>query len=184
LALLAVGPLAGCIGSQTREAFEDEIHARGGGLSQTLAIEAVDRVEERLHVDEIHLRSLHLTPGRVTMEVQVPGSVEDLDSYGYGTSGMFGGGGLSGPDPVARSFDEAALEGQVFTLDEAGVDRLDATIDRAIAEADLPGAYATSVSLARIPGELTTRTSVAVTNVRRTVTVLFDGSGTLIEVQR
>jgi len=179
-----VGPLAACIGSQTRERFEEEIHARGGGLSQGLAVEAVDAVEDELHVDGLRLRSLNVSPGRVTMEIQVPGSVEDLDSYRFGTSGMYGGGGLSDPEPVARSFDEASLEGQVFTLAAAGIDHFDATVDAAVLEADLPGGYATSATVVRLPGQLDPQTSVVVTNVRRTVTVLFDADGTVLEVQR
>jgi hypothetical protein len=184
MVLLAVGPLAACIGSQTREAFEDEVHARGGGLSQGLAIEATDAVAEELHVDGVRLRSLNLTPGHVTMEVQVPDSLEDLDSYGYGTSGMYGGGGLSGPDPVARSFDEASLEGQVFSREEAGVDRLDEMVDTAVREADLPGGYATSATVVRLAGQPGPQTSVVVTNVRRTLTVNFAADGTLLGVQR
>lgn len=184
MVLLAAVPLAACIGSQTRDDFEEEMHARGGGLSQRLAVEAVDAVEERLHVDEVQLRSIGVGPGRVTMEVQVPRTTEDLDTYGYGTSGMYGGAGLSDPEPVARSFDEAALEGQVFTLEEAGVDHLDATVDAAVEEADLPGGYATAATVVRLPGQPGPQTSVTVTNVRRTVTVLFSADGTLVEVQR
>jgi hypothetical protein len=182
--LLAMGPLAACIGSQTREAFEDEIHARGGGLSQRLAVEAVGAVEDELHVDGVRLRSLTLTPGQVTLEVQVPGSVEDLDSYRYGTSGMYGGGGLSGPEPVARSFDEAALEGQVFTPEQAGVDRLDEIVDAALREADLPGGYATSATVVRLGGQPDPQTAVVVTNVRRTLTVTFAPDGTVLEEPR
>jgi hypothetical protein len=181
---LAVAPLAACIGSQTRQEFEDEIHARGGGLSQRLVAAAVDAVEERLHVDEVKLRSLRVDPGRVTMEVQVPRSTEDLDSYGYGSSGMYGGGGLSGPEPVARGFDEASLEGQVFTLEDAGAGHLDDSVDTAVREADLPGGYATSATVVRLPGQPGPQTAVTVTNVRRTVTVMFAADGSLVEVQR
>ena len=183
-ALLAVGSFTACIGSQTREEFEEEMHLRGGGLSQRLVDDAVGAVEERLHVDELKLRSLDVSPGRVAMEIQVPQSTEDLDSYGYGTSGMYGGGGLSGPEPVARSFDEAALEAQVFTLEQAGVDHLDDTVDAAVDEADLPGGYATAADVVRLAGQPQPQTSVTVTNVRRTVTVVFAPDGTVTEVRR
>jgi len=182
--LLAVAPLAACVGSQDRQSFEDEVHARGGGLSQDLAVEAVDAVESELHVGSLRLRSLDVTPGHVGMEIQVPHSVEDLDRYGYGTSGMYGGGGLSGPDPVARSFDEASLEAQVFTLRQAGVDHLDETVDRAIDEAGLDGGYATGANVVRLPGEPDPRTAVTVTNVRRTITVVFGSDGSVRDVQR
>jgi hypothetical protein len=182
--LLAVASFTGCIGSQTREQFEEEMHLRGGGLSQRLVADAVGAVEERLHVDEVKLRSLDVSPGRVAMEIQVPQSAEDLDGYDYGTSGMYGGGGLSGPEPVARSFEEAALEAQVFTLGQAGADHLDDTVDAAVREADLPGGYATAANVVRLPGQPAPQTSVTVTNVRRTVTVVFAPDGTVTEVQR
>jgi hypothetical protein len=175
--LLAVAPLAACVGSESRQSFEDEVHARGGGLSQELAAQAVDAVESELHVDSLRLRSLDVTPGHVGMEVQVPHRVEDLDRYGYGTSGMYGGG-------VARSFDEASLEAQVFTLRQAGVDHLDETVDRAVDEAGLPGGYATGATVVRLPGEPDPQTAVTVTNVRRTITVTFGSDGSVLDVQR
>ena len=179
-----MGPLAGCIGSVTRESFEDEVHARGGGLSQRLAVEAVGSVEDELHVDSVRLRSLTVNPGYVSLEVQVPESVEDLDSYTFGTSGMYGGGGLSGPDPVARSFDEGSLEAQVFTLEQAGVDHLDATVDTAVREAGLDGGYATTANVVRLPGQPDPQTTITVTNVRRTLTVTFGPDGDVLGVQR
>jgi hypothetical protein len=168
----------------TRDRFDDEVHARGGGLSQALATDAVGAVESELHVDTVKLRSLAVTPGHVTLEIQVPHSVEDLDSYDYGTSGMYGGGGLSGPEPVARSFEEAALESQVFTLDQAGIAHFDEAIDAAIAAADLPGGYATSATVVRLPGQGGPQTSVTVTNVRRTVTVDCAPDGSVLGVQK
>lgn len=175
--LLAVGPLAACIGSETRDAFDDEVHARGGGLTRDLVIDAVDAIEQDTGADSLKLRSLATTAGRVRLEVQVPGTVEDLDTYSYG------GGGLSGPDPVARSSTEAPLEAQVFTLDEAGIDRFDDMVDQARAEADLPGGWASTASVSR-GGQAEPVISVTVTNVRRTVSVTFSPDGTVLEVQR
>jgi hypothetical protein len=103
VAVLGAATTAGCIGSETRESFDDEVHARGGGLTQELVIEAVDAVEEDTGADALKLRSFTTSAGRVSLEVQVPGSLEDLDSYSFGSSGLYGGGGLDGPDPVARS---------------------------------------------------------------------------------
>jgi hypothetical protein len=183
VALVGASATAGCIGSETRESFDEEVHARGGGLTQELVIDAVDAVEEDTGADTIKLRSFTTSAGRVSLEVQVPGSVEDLDSYSYGSSGLYGGGGLDGPDPVARSGSEAPLEAQVFTLDEAGIDRFDAMVDQAIAEADLPGGWASSASVTR--GEQAAPViSVTVTNVRRTVSVIFAPDGTVQAVNR
>jgi hypothetical protein len=177
--------LASCVGSVSTEQFQDEVHERGGGLGRQVIVDAVEAVGDDQGTDLVQVRSLSVLPGRVAMEVQVPGSLEDVDAYTYGTSGVFGAGGLDGPEPVHTSSTDQPLESAVFTTEEAGLERFDELVDDAIAQADLPGGYATGAEIARPSGTSAgPATRVTVTNERRTVTVTFAADGTLLEVAR
>jgi hypothetical protein len=184
LSVLLVASLGACVGSVSHTSFDDEVHARGGGLSQQQVLDGITAIEHRLGVHRLELRSINVQPATVDYEVEVPGSIEDLDAYVYGTSGGYGGRGLRGPSPVPRSSSEPSLEAQVFTADQAGVAGLDDIVDAARHEADLPGGYAVSATLMRREGASGPLTSVQVTNVRRTVTVTFSAAGKVLGVQR
>lgn len=176
--------LSSCVGSVTREQFEEESKARGGGLSQDVILDAVVAVADDQGADPVQLRSVSVVASRVSLEARVPGSPEDLDAYSFGTSGQLGGDGLDGPEPVARSSTETPLESTLFTAQAAGVRRFDEMVDAALAEADLPGGYASGATIARPGGGADPQTAVTVTNVRRTVTVTLSPDATVLGVQR
>lgn len=176
--------LASCVGSVDQDEFNDEVHERGGGLSHEVIDDAVAAVAADQGIEAVQVRSMSVMPGRVALEVRVPGSIEDVDAYTYGTSGMFGGEGLDGPEPVHTSAVEQPLESAVFTTEQAGIQRFDDLVDQAIAEADLPGGYATGATIDRPEGSRQPVVEVTVTNARRTVTVVFTADGTLVEVVR
>jgi hypothetical protein len=176
--------VGGCVGSIDRGEFDDEVHARGGGLSQDVIVDAVDEVGAAQDEATVQMRSVTVMPGRVALEVRVPGTPEDVDAYTFGTSGMFGGGGLDGPEPVTTSATDQPLESSVFTLEQAGVERFDGMVDEALTQADLPGAYATSATIHRPAGSPAPQIEVSVTNDRRSVSVTFAADGTVLEVVR
>lgn len=173
-----------CVGSVTRETFDAEVRERGGGLSQDTVLDAVVAVADDQATDPVQLRSITISPARVSMEVRVPGSAEDVDAYAYGTSGLYGGRGLDGPTPVARSSTETPLESSVFTAEAAGVRVFDRMVDSAIEEADLPGGYATGATVRRPSAGAEPLTTVTVTDERRTVTVTLSPTGAVTGVQR
>lgn len=176
--------VSGCVGSVGVDDFNDEVRERGGGLSQEVILDGVEEVGEAQDVREPQMRSVSVMPGRVALEVRVPGTPEDVDAYTFGTSGLFGGGGLDGPEPVTTSATDQPLESAVFTVDQAGVERFDRMVDEALTQADLPDSYATSASIRRPEGSLTPIVEVSVTNERRSVTVKFAPDGTVLEVIR
>ena len=169
-----------CVGSRTQESFENEVHARGGGLSQQLVLDGIVAVAEHQHTNPVHLRSITVQPARVAFEAQVPGTTSDLDAYTFGTSGMYGGGGLSGPEPVHTNSTDPPLEGTTFTAHAAGIEHFDTTVDQALDEAKLPGGWASSASISRPVGGGDPQTTVTVTNRRRTVAVTFDADGSVL----
>lgn len=174
--------LGACVGSVGREDFDDEVRSRGGGLDGELAVDAVDAIEADLGVDGIRVRSVDLTAGQVTLQVQVPGDPEELDVYRFGSSGLYGGRGLSDPQPVSRGAGEPALDDQLFAPDAAGLDRFGSMVDAALDAADLRRGHASGASVRRAPsGGPEPVTSITVTNERRTVVVTFAPDGTLLE---
>lgn len=185
-ATVAVGAsvlaLGACVGSVARDDFDDEVRSRGGGLDGELVLDAVEAIEADLGEDGIQVRSVEVTAGQVTMQVQVPDDPEELDTYRYGSSGLHGGRGLSDPQPVSRGAGEPALDAQLFAPDAAGLDRLGAMVDAALDAADLRRAYASGASVRRAPtGAPAPVTSITVTNERHTVVVTFAADGTLLE---
>lgn len=175
---------ASCVGSVTAGTLDEEVRSRGGGLGQDLVLEAVDAVEAELGVEAVELRLVTLAPSQVHMEVRVPGTERDVDSWSYGTSGLYGGRGLRGPDPVAVSASGPPIETLLFRVADARLDRLDATVDEAIAQAGLAGGYAQSATVSRAGGGPGPVTTVTVTDDRSTVVVTFAPDGTVAEVRQ
>ncbi len=182
-ALAALVP-ASCVGSVTAGALDEEVRSRGGGLGQSLVLDAVDTVEAELGVEAVELRLVTLAPSQVHMEVRVPGTERDVDSWSYGTSGLYGGRGLSGPDPVAVSAGGPPIETLLFRPADARLDRFDATVDEAIAQAALDGGYAQSATISRPGGGQGPVTTVTVTDDRATVVVTFAADGSVAEVRQ
>lgn len=176
--ILAVGVvallLAACGGTSRRD-FDEEIQSRGGGLGSALAVDALAALEGELE-DEVALRSFTMTSGQVTMEVLVPGTEDQVDSYRYGTSGLYGGGGLSDPTPVPGAGEAPALRRSLFRPERVAFDEFDRVIDTAIDEADLDGGYAQTLRVDRTSPR--PRISVNVTSPRETVIAQFRADGT------
>lgn len=171
---VAVVVVAAC-GGTSRGDFDAEIESRGGGLGADLPLAAVAALEDEVGAD-VALRSMSVNRALVTMEVLVPGTDDQLDRYSYGTSGLYGGEGLSDPIPVSGVGDPAALRRALFRPQRIALADLDAIVDDAIARADLEGGYAQSVYIDRSTGERAT-IAVNVTSPRDNVQVRYLGDG-------
>lgn len=184
-ALVGVAVLAACVGSVTKQDLDEEMRSRGsGGIGERLLTEAVQAVLDALGARDVHMRSLTASPGQVTMHVRVP-ETSNIDSYDYGTSGLYGGRGLDGPSPVSVSRDGPPLETQVFLASEAGVDRFDEMADQALAEAALAGGYVEGATIRRSEAHGGPVVTIRVTNERTTgVAVSFTPDGSLIGVEQ
>ncbi|HMG45575.1 MAG TPA: hypothetical protein VK611_29855 [Acidimicrobiales bacterium] len=176
--------LVACVGSVTRDDLQEEVESRGGGLSQEVLLDAVAAVADDQGEATPRLRSVSVVASHVALEVMVPGTTEDLDAYDFGTSGMFGGRGLDGPEPVARSSTEESLESTVFTAEAAGLRRFDAMVDAALEEADLARGHASGATIARPAAGTDPQTTITVSDRRRTVSVTFGPDAVVVGVQR
>lgn len=175
--------LGACVGSIDRGEFDDEVRSRGGGLDGSLVSDGVDAVARDLGVEDIEVWSVSIVPGAVTLQVRLPAQPDALDSYRYGTSGQYGGRGLSEPQPLSTNSAYAEMESRVFDPTAVGLDGLDEMVAEAIEAAGLDGGWASGASTTRgaTPGADVV-TAVTVTDERRTVVVTFGSDGTLLEV--
>ncbi len=169
----AVVLLAAC-GGTSRSDFEAEIQSRGGGLGSGLALDALAALEAELG-EVPPLRSFTMTNGQVSMEVLVPGTNDQVDTYRYGTSGLYGGGGLSAPTPVTGVGGAQALRRSLFRTERVAFDDFDQVVDTAIEEADLEGGYAQTLRVDRATER--PRISVDVTSPRESVQAQFRVDG-------
>ena len=174
VAMAAVALLASC-GGTSRSDFDAEVQARGGGLGSSLALEAVDALREELG-DDLAFRSFTMTAGQVNVEVLIPGTDDELDSYRYGTSGLYGGGGLSDPTPVAGVGGAAELRPFLFRPERIAFDRFDQVVDDALDQAGIEGAWAETLRVGR-SGDRAVIT-VSIDSPRERVDVTFRGDGT------
>lgn len=165
--------LASC-GGISRAELDEEVRSRGGGLGSTLALESIAALEEELG-DDLALRSFTMTNGQVTIDVLVPGTDDQVDTYRYGTSGLYGGGGLSEPTPVAGIGGAAALRPRLFRPERIAFEDLDQVVDDAIEAADLQDGYAQALRVDRT-GERPVIT-VNLTSPRESVPVRYRADG-------
>jgi hypothetical protein len=175
LAVVSALVLTSCAGSISRGSFDAEVQARGGGLGSDLPLDALDALDDELE-GELALHSMAISPSLATIEVRVPGTEDELDSYHYGTSGLYGGGELSDPTPMAAATAGGPLGPTLFRPERIAFDRLDEVVDEAIDEADLEDGYAQDILINRNPGERPTIT-VTVANERDHVSVTFSADG-------
>ncbi len=174
LVVAAAAVLLSACGGISRDELTEEARARGGGLGETLPLEAIDAVEEELG-EPVVLRSLSLSLNSVTLQVLVPGTDDQTDTYTYSS-----GGSLRGPEPVTGVPEADQLRRELIDPDRIVLDDLDDLVDEAIAEAGVDGGWAESVYVSRTSPDLVT-ISVTVMNERESATVTFRGNGQRLE---
>ncbi len=166
--LIVVSALTGCvgIGAVNRGAVTSEAQRRGGGVTGALVEEAFAAVEAEVGrpLDTV----VSATATLATVVVVVDDGAGPV-SYRYGTSGLYGGRGVEGPERVvpadevpARTFPASAVSAEAF----------DAAVDRARAAAP-EGAWVDSVTVTVTvgAGEAGPRASVVLATRLETVTV-------------
>jgi len=166
--------LTGCGGISLTE-LDEEAQSRGGGLGETLVLQGIDAVEEEIG-DDVRFTTMTLSRDSVSIDVLVPGQDDELDNWIYRSNGE-----LLGPDPVSGVGEADELRPLLIDPAEVALEDLDEIIDDALAEADLTGGYAQSVTILRQQEGVTI--TVSVTSPRDTAQVLYRGDGRRREVQ-
>ncbi len=172
--LLAALVVAGCGGISLTE-LDEEARSRGGGLGETLVLEAIEAIEEETGAD-VRFTSMTLSRDSLSIDVLVPGQDDELDNWIYRSNGE-----LFGPDPVSGVGTADELRPSLIDPDEVALDDLDEIIDEALARTDFSGGYAQSVTILRHLEGI--RITVSVTSPRDDAQVQFRADGRRLEVQ-
>lgn len=171
LVVVAALLVAAC-GDVTSSELEEEAQRRGGGLGQSLPLEAIDAIEAATG-EPLQFTGLNLSFEYAVFTVLVPGTEGDLDSYTYSTNGdLFEPTPLSGVGPPE--------ELQLMTVDDIAFDELNDIIDDAIERAGFDGAFASNVHVSRASSDRTTIT-VTIDSPRHDATVTYLGNGDFLE---
>jgi hypothetical protein len=165
--------LAGC-GGISNDELEEEAQARGGGLGETLPLEAIDAIQEATG-EPLTFTGLNLSWTSVVLTVLVPGSDDELDTYTYLSNGD-----LLDPTPVSGVAPASELRPTLMQPGDVAIDDLDEIVDDAVQRADLEGGYASNVNVSRSSSDRTTIT-VSVTSPRRSATITYRGNGDFVE---
>jgi hypothetical protein len=172
--VLGAAVLLSACGGISKSELEEEAQARGGGLGESLPLEALDVLEDELG-QPAQFTGMYLDWENVSVTVLVPGSDDELDQYSYHATR-----GLSDPTPVTGVAPADELRPTLMTRDDLALEDLDEIIDDAVERADLEGGYADNVSINRLGSDRTDIT-VTVTSPRRSATVLYRGNGDFVE---
>lgn len=171
--LVAAVALTSCvgIGAVTEGSVVREAQARGGGITTDLVDEAIAEVAAATGQSPLEVHAITATLARV--EIVVPAAGGGRDTWTYGTSGVFGGKGLEGPEPeLAPAF--------AFFPVEAGQVDVDALAAAAREEAGGAGRWVESVTIARPADGAEPVTTVVVTDGGVPSNVMFDAAGQLV----
>jgi hypothetical protein len=176
----ALGVGAGCVGTTDRSDFNEEIQARGGGLTSELPSSAVAAVAASLGVDDFEVRTLTVTPldGTVVLDVRDPAVPENLDRYVVHRESVWQ------VEPIRLSAGDD-LDTQTFPVSGVALDQVEAMVDTALAEF-AAGGYVSALTIYRSEDDSADDIviTLALESPRAAGTALFTADGDLIEVVR
>lgn len=178
VALAALGVLAGCVGVTSRSEFDEEVRARGGGLSAEFVADSlavVAHAADSPTVADTELLRLSIDPGSRSVSAQVRNAAQPdfVDSVNVSD------GELVSTAPL-QDTDELPLDELTFRSGEVALDEIESMTDQALAEFGQPDGYVDRVSVGLVAGELVIELDLS--SARRTGTATFDADGTLIAV--
>jgi hypothetical protein len=158
--------LASCgIGAVSQDDLTAEAQGRGGGVTTSLVDEAIAAVADEVGRDPLLVRSITATLAQVTIVV------DGGDAWTYGTSGLYGGRGLSGPEPSGSGGAAFPVSPGAIAVDAGGATARDAVG---------PGTWVESVTVTR-PGEgAAIAQAVRVTDGVTPATVVVDATGAIV----
>lgn len=157
------------IGAVNRGAVTAEAQRRGGGVTTALVDEAVAAVAEATGEDPVVVHSITATLAQVAIVVPATDGSGGRERWTYGTSGLYGGKGLAGPE---------VAEEPAFETFPVGVGDLDVDGDVATAREEAgPGRWVESYTVARPAAGAEPVTTVVVTDGVTPSPVVLDADG-------
>lgn len=171
---------SGCIGATDRPDFEAEVRARGGGVSTTWIADALDLAAVELgaaraaDLDAMNLR-VNSTARTVVVMARRADRPDFVDNV------VVREGEVLSVSPL-QDADQLPLDEITFAVGDLPIDRLEEIADEALQAFDEADAFVEYISVSITQGQPLIR--VGVDSSRRTGVVVFDASGTLVEVDR
>jgi hypothetical protein len=168
--------LSACIGANSRAEFEAIVQERGGGVSAAALEIMFDDLRVRTGADDpaIRLGRVNFGSNTAVFEVRNPARPDELDTYTYRNEQ------LVDISPVRLTSGDD-LDIQTTTLSALSLD-VESLTDRALAEFDSTGGYATGLSIIGLLQPVTIQ--VDVESPRASGTAVFDAAGELVEFRR
>lgn len=138
---VAAVALTSCVGlgAENQGRTTAAAQRRGGGVTSALVDDAIEAVADETGADPLQVHSI--TARLAEVVVVVPAADGGREEWRYGTSGLYGGRGLGGPEPSTTP-----VEG-TFAVAPGDVD-VDAAVDTARPQGD-PGAWVDHLVVAR-----------------------------------
>ena len=177
--LVAVAAVtSGCIGAIDRADFDDEVRARGGGISSQWIDDSVEAAADRLGVvttDEIELLTLTIdgTNRVVTVSARRGDRPDFVDSV------VVSEGEVVAVTPI-QDADQLPLDDLTIRLGDLPIDQLERLTDEAVDAFGADDGFVTGIRVALENGEPTL--AIDLESSRRTGTAVFAADGTLIEL--
>ncbi len=178
--------LASCIGTISREDFDEEIRSRGGGMSERDVLDVVRDLEARLDTDDVRVRTFSANPSSgeiiVVVEARDPAEPRNLDRF------VYDGDDLRSTEPVQVSASED-LDAETYPLAAFALDELDEMVDEALLAYDAEGGYIDGMRLAQqtrsIDGSVAPELVVQIDleSPRSTAVATFTAEGELLGVE-
>lgn len=173
--VVAAVALTSCVGAGAvnQGAVTAEVQRRGGGVTTALVDDALAAVAEETGEDPLVVHSITATLATVVIVVPATDGSGGRESWRYGTSGIYGGRGLEGPDVA----EEPAFETFPVRVGDLDVDAHGATAR----EAGGPGRWVESYTVARpAAGAEPVTTVVVADGVDAPSPVVLDADGAIV----
>ncbi|HEU5151852.1 MAG TPA: hypothetical protein VFU19_15245 [Iamia sp.] len=171
--VVATVALTSCvgIGAVDRGRVTAEAQQRGGGVTTALVDEAIAAVAAETGADPLVVHAVTATLARVTVVVPAADGA-GREAWTYGTSGLYGGRGLEGPDRP----DEPGGEPFPVAVGDLDVDGATAAARAAAG----PGLWVASVTIGRPATGGEPATTVAVDDGSGPTPVVIDADGAVV----
>ncbi|MGI9645562.1 MAG: hypothetical protein ACR2O6_09670 [Ilumatobacteraceae bacterium] len=173
---LALVALTGCIGATTRDDFDEEVRARGGGLTSTFVDDSLAAIAAEYDVADwrtLSALSLVIQPGDrlVTATVRDPARLDFVDTK------VVVDAEVRSTTPLQDAGD-LPLDAITFPLGSVAIVPVEPLATAALDAFGEEGGFVQSMAASLTAGEVTIR--VDLESARRTATATFDAEGTLV----
>lgn len=166
-----------------RSEFQAEVRSRGGGFSQRLMLGPIAKLADTFGTDDFDVLTFVTQTDSATtlIDARNPKAPAQVDRY------FFRGTHLQRSEPVRVAANDD-LDAKSIGVRDLAFHRLDAMVDKALAEYKTDGGYVTQVFVGQVSGQSikpgTFGFGVKLESPRSSATAIFDANGTFLTLER